>query len=265
MESKDSLTQYAVKQLTNAAMLCLALASMCLMWPQSTHAQDMAAIRAACTADAKKFCAAVQPGGGRVVACLKEHKDELSDGCKKAAGLPVGSSGSSASSDDTSSASSSASDDQPTTPAAPAKPSPASKSAPAKSIPNKSGPATTALAKNTSYNGAEKFVQRIINDADHQGLRAATVHVPEKWTFGSKIEWHYGWVEYPLSYSSHAESPDNAEAYYQYPLMRMDGIEVAPQLRQYNKGQAKPGDRPPNTKRCRSHSRQSWGNLRSGI
>ena len=88
MESKDTLTRYAVKQFRNAAMLWLALASMCLMWAQSAHAQDMAAIRAACTADAKKFCAGVQPGGGRVVACLKEHKDELSDRCKKAAGLP---------------------------------------------------------------------------------------------------------------------------------------------------------------------------------
>jgi hypothetical protein len=46
------------------------------------------AIRAACADDAKKFCANVQPGGGRIVACLKEHKDSLSEGCRKAAGLP---------------------------------------------------------------------------------------------------------------------------------------------------------------------------------
>ena len=51
-------------------------------------AQDpsaLAAIRAACTADAQKFCAGVQPGGGRIVACLKDHRDELSDQCKQAA------------------------------------------------------------------------------------------------------------------------------------------------------------------------------------
>src|SRR5271154_4527412 len=45
----------------------------------------LAAVRAACTADAQKFCAGVAPGGGRVIACLKEHKDSLSDQCKQAA------------------------------------------------------------------------------------------------------------------------------------------------------------------------------------
>ena len=80
-------------------------------------------------------------------------------------------------------------------------------------------------------------MERIITDTEHEGMRAATVHVPEKWNFESKIEWHYGWVEYPLSFSSHAENPDNAEAYFQYPLLRMDSIEVPPQLRQYDKGQ----------------------------
>src|SRR5580658_863448 len=47
----------------------------------------LAAIRAACAEDAQKLCAGVQPGGGRIVACLKEHKDSLSDRCKQAAGL----------------------------------------------------------------------------------------------------------------------------------------------------------------------------------
>ena len=51
------------------------------------------------------------------------------------------------------------------------------------------------------------------------GMRAATIHLPEKWHFESKIEWHYDWVEYPLSYSAHAENPDNAEAYFQYPTV----------------------------------------------
>jgi hypothetical protein len=53
---------------------------------QPTPAQQkaMQQVRAACQADAQKLCAAVQPGGGRIVACLKEHKDEVSDGCKQA-------------------------------------------------------------------------------------------------------------------------------------------------------------------------------------
>ena len=77
-------------------------------------------------------------------------------------------------------------------------------------------------------------------------MRAATIHLPEKWHFESKIEWHYNWIEYPLSYSAHAENPDNAEAYFQYPLLRLESTEVAPQLRQYGKGRnLPPGSRLP--------------------
>jgi hypothetical protein len=40
--------------------------------------------RAACATDIQNLCAGVQPGGGRILACLKEHKDKVSDGCRKA-------------------------------------------------------------------------------------------------------------------------------------------------------------------------------------
>ena len=103
-------------------------------------------------------------------------------------------------------------------------------------------------------------MERVIADTDHGGMRAATIHLPEKWHFESKIEWHYNWVEYPLSYSSHAENPDNAEAYFQYPSLRLESTEVPPQLRQYVKGpKLAPGERlptganflPPVNLRCR--------------
>ena len=35
-----------------------------------------------CRADAKKLCQGVEPGGGRILACLKEHREEVSDACK---------------------------------------------------------------------------------------------------------------------------------------------------------------------------------------
>jgi hypothetical protein len=43
------------------------------------------AIRAACAGDAQKLCAGVPFGGGRIVACLKQHQDALSNQCKLAA------------------------------------------------------------------------------------------------------------------------------------------------------------------------------------
>jgi len=36
-----------------------------------------------CMADAARLCPGVEPGGGAQIACLKEHKEELSPACKK--------------------------------------------------------------------------------------------------------------------------------------------------------------------------------------
>ena len=36
-----------------------------------------------CADDAAKFCKGVDPGGGRMAACLKEHEKDLSPGCKQ--------------------------------------------------------------------------------------------------------------------------------------------------------------------------------------
>ena len=55
--------------------------------PPSAQAPSQQAVsdaRAACATDIQNFCAGVQPGGGRILACLKQHKDQVSDGCKQA-------------------------------------------------------------------------------------------------------------------------------------------------------------------------------------
>jgi hypothetical protein len=55
------------------------------------HAQTPAQIlTAGCADDAKKFCSDVQSGGGRIIACLKQNKDSLSDKCKQAAAQASG-------------------------------------------------------------------------------------------------------------------------------------------------------------------------------
>ncbi|MGA8672380.1 MAG: cysteine rich repeat-containing protein [Terracidiphilus sp.] len=196
------------------------------------------ALRAACSADAQRLCAGVQPGGGRVVACLKEHKDSLSDQCRQAAGLAVNPGSRPA----PSAASAAPSVGTSTSGAAASAPAATSSSAAASS-----SKAKPAHARKTAPGSAEeKFTERVIADTEHNGMRAATIHIPEKWSFESKIEWHYDRIEVPLIFSSHAENPDNAEAYFQYPLLRAEIVDVAPQFRQYaSTNKNKPGDRLP--------------------
>jgi hypothetical protein len=222
---------FAMGSLTLLLVVCAGAAGQSAL-AQAGNQPSLAALRTACADDAQKLCAGVQPGGGRIVACLKEHKDSLSDQCKQAAGLAASPNGSSS----------------PPAASSPATPSPAV-SAPRVAAPASEGKpapaAKAAAAKADSAGVDEKFAERVIPDTEHEGMRAATIHLPEKWTYESKIEWHYNWIENPLTYSLHAENPDNAEAYFQYPLLRAEVVDVAPQYRQYVKNSTKPGDRLP--------------------
>jgi hypothetical protein len=47
-------------------------------------AQDAATVRQACSADLQRLCAGVQPGGGRILQCIRTHKNELSPDCQSA-------------------------------------------------------------------------------------------------------------------------------------------------------------------------------------
>lgn len=40
--------------------------------------------RTACAADVRTLCPDVTPGGGRIMQCMKEKRDQLSEGCKSA-------------------------------------------------------------------------------------------------------------------------------------------------------------------------------------
>jgi len=54
--------------------------------PCKAHLDEMKAraeaAKAACQPDVEKFCANVQEGGGRIMQCLRQHQNELSDACK---------------------------------------------------------------------------------------------------------------------------------------------------------------------------------------
>ena len=50
--------------------------------------------REACREDAQNFCKGVQPGGGRILDCLKDHYKEISDPCYNALqNMPTGKGG----------------------------------------------------------------------------------------------------------------------------------------------------------------------------
>lgn len=49
--------------------------------PTGDRAAAQAAARA-CRADVSRLCKGVQPGQGRVLACLREHREELSEACR---------------------------------------------------------------------------------------------------------------------------------------------------------------------------------------
>ena len=59
----------------------LAVASGLAMAPASGHAAD---VLAACEADIAQYCGAVEPGHGRVMACLYAHETVVGDACDAA-------------------------------------------------------------------------------------------------------------------------------------------------------------------------------------
>jgi hypothetical protein len=40
-------------------------------------------VQQACQGDVDAYCKGVQPGGGRIIQCLKQHEGQLSPGCKE--------------------------------------------------------------------------------------------------------------------------------------------------------------------------------------
>jgi hypothetical protein len=66
-----------------------------LLQPQLTFAQTASPqaldnMRAACAGDVQRLCADVPSGGGRIIACLKQHQDQVSAGCKQAIASAMG-------------------------------------------------------------------------------------------------------------------------------------------------------------------------------
>ena len=67
------------RQIVIASLLSLALLSLFgSVLPATSGPLDY------CRGDAERLCPGVPMGGGRIIACLKAHKEEVSIGCGKA-------------------------------------------------------------------------------------------------------------------------------------------------------------------------------------
>lgn len=51
---------------------------------QAVSRDQMQAVRVACEADVRATCPGVQPGGGRILQCIKANPDKISKPCKDA-------------------------------------------------------------------------------------------------------------------------------------------------------------------------------------
>ena len=153
-----------VRRIANASCLLLSVTTftISLAAAQAAGQPSLAAIRAACADDAQKLCAGVPSGGGRIVACLKEHKDSLSDRCRQAAGLPANPSN--GSSPQAASGASSVGAD-----AATSSPAASSGSVIAPDTLPRASATKGARATAASARLGEKFVERVVTDTDECG------------------------------------------------------------------------------------------------
>lgn len=51
---------------------------------ETLSAAQMQALRSACASDIRAVCPGIQPGGGRILACVQANADKISQPCKNA-------------------------------------------------------------------------------------------------------------------------------------------------------------------------------------
>jgi hypothetical protein len=63
-------------------LVCIAVASVAFYIPFLGGMEASAQGRGACAGDVQTFCSEVQPGQGKILQCLKQNIESLSQGCK---------------------------------------------------------------------------------------------------------------------------------------------------------------------------------------
>jgi hypothetical protein len=211
-----------------------------LLLAQSLSAQGAANdARAACAQDVQKLCANVPSGGGRIIACLKQHQDQVSDGCKQAIAKALGQTNAgTGSAPATSPAPSPVTGAQPSTTPAP------SAAPPAAVAPKNSPPPNTTKSNPSDHYFLMKQVQ-IIDQGLGQGRPAYDLMIPKDWQLK-------GWVNVGVaeggcfadwfSVVGDAKSPDNSielQILPKYTRQYMDDSAGQRQMQQRNEFDAK--------------------------
>jgi hypothetical protein len=66
-------------------LLVSGLVTCCLLFASTpSRAQEMADIQTYCMEDIDRLCKGIEPGGGRILKCLKANKKGMSVGCAQA-------------------------------------------------------------------------------------------------------------------------------------------------------------------------------------
>jgi Cysteine rich repeat len=71
------------KKIVVAAAILLLSTSGAMAQMRQGAREGARAVLQACKPDIARFCSQVQPGQGRIKACMKEHLQELSEPCKE--------------------------------------------------------------------------------------------------------------------------------------------------------------------------------------
>jgi hypothetical protein len=67
-----------------ATALLLLISAALPAFAQSQLDKELEALRTYCKADIERLCPSVEPGGGKIKACLMEKKEKLEVGCAQA-------------------------------------------------------------------------------------------------------------------------------------------------------------------------------------
>src|SRR5580704_5922483 len=238
-------------------LYAIAVLAESLLRPQTSIAQaaspQLSDARTACASDVQKVCPGVPPGGGRILDCLKQHKDEVSDGCKRAVLSAMGKSSGDASSADGAAPAAS----NPARPVANPAPAAANPALPTAAVAghNDAGSASTAPSSSSksTVSGEHYFLMKqvkIIDQGMGQGKPAYDLVIPKDWQFKGAVNVHEaegGCLGDWFSVFGDATSPDNSVEFQiapQFTWQYMDDPAGQRQMQAQNQKDAQSGMKP---------------------